>query len=223
MTAAIYESVSLIIPCYFVDESFVKMTEKCIQSIETKGDHIDELIIVDDGSPYEVPDFEQEGIIFVKRDTNGGYAAAVNSGLNRATGDTIIICNNDIEFIQPDWLSHLLKPLKEGYDIASIRTTDCDGWITDDYLSEGDKFGSIWAMKRNVYNSVGGLDESFGKGYFEDLDYQKRAEDAGFKVGKNHAGLVHHVGKATFSVVDTDDRSYRTAMEVFRKKHGKVW
>lgn len=152
-----------------------------------------------------------------------GYAENVNAGLRASAGDPIIICNNDITFIQPDWLEHLLKPLKEGYDIASIRTTDSDGWETEDKITEGDKFGSIWIMKRKVYETIGALDETFGKGYFEDLDYHKRAEDAGFKIGKNHAGLVEHIGKATFKVVDPEDKSYSQAKQRFIEKHGGVW
>jgi len=154
---------------------------------------------------------------------NDSYAVNVNNGLKATTGDYLIICNNDIEIIQPDWLDHLLKPLKEGYDISSIRNTEADGWQTEDKITEGDKFGAIWAMKREVYETIGGLDESFGKGYYEDLDFHKRAEDAGFKVAKNHAGIVEHIGKATFKIVDPDDTSYLEATQKFKAKWGKLW
>lgn len=211
------DKVSIIIPCYFADERFVEMTGNCLDTLSG----VDEVIIVDDGSPV-TPVYGEE-YIYVSRLENGGYAAAVNTGLKEATGEVIVVCNNDIEFIQPDWLKHLLKPLKEGYDIASIRTTDADGWETDDYISEDDKFGSIWAMKREVYETIGGLDETFGKGYFEDLDYHHRAKREGFRVAKNHAGLVEHKGKATFKEVDPDDTSFLTARDRFIAKWGKVW
>jgi len=189
--------VSVIIPCLWTDQKYIDMTFKCVKSM---GDIGEVLIVADQKS----------------------FAKNVNVGLKAATGDILIICNNDIEFIQPDWLDHLLKPLDYGYDISSIRTTDSDGWQTEDKITEADKFGSLWAMKRSVYETVGLLDESFGN-YFEDLDYQKRAEDAGFKVAKNHAGLVEHIGKATFSEVDTSDTAYQLAMERFKEKWGKVW
>lgn len=190
--------VSVIIPCLWSRPEFIDMTFKCVK---TMGD-IGQVLIVAN---------------------NAGYAENVNVGLKEASGDVLIICNNDIEFIQPDWLKHLLKPLLEGYDISSIRTTDSDGWETEDKITEGDKFGSLWAMKRKVYETIGGLDESFGKGYFEDLDYHKRAEDSGFKIAKNHAGLVEHIGKATFGVVDPSDQHYVEAREKFKAKWGKVW
>lgn len=215
----------MVVPCYHVNLELAIITGKMIDSLdETWPDDNAEVILVDDGSPGGAfQDIVFDELFSIRREVNGGYAAAVNTGLREATGDVIIICNNDVVFIQPDWLKHLLKPLQEGYDISSIRTSDSDGWTTDDKITEGDKFGSIWAMKREVYETIGGLDESFGKGYFEDLDYQKRAEDAGFKVGKNHAGLVEHIGKATFSIVDPDDTAYKKAMERFKEKHGKIW
>lgn len=192
------DKVSAIVPALFVDATFVDMTATCMRGLFS----LHELVVI--GS---------------KR----GYAENVNTGLRIATGDILLICNNDIEFIQYGWLDHLLQPLHDGYDISSIRTTDSDGWTTENRIEEGAKFGSIWAMKREVYETIGPLDESFGKGYFEDLDYQKRAEDAGFKVAKNHAGLVEHKGKATFALVDPEDTAYQLAMERFRAKWGAVW
>lgn len=214
---------SIIIPCYWANLDLWDTTSKCLESLFTTS-NINEVFVVDDGSPllpFEVNDLDYGTLI--KRPDNGGYASAVNTGLSKSTGDYLIVANNDLIFVQPDWLDHLVKPLEQGYDISSIRTTDSDGWETEDKITEGDKFGSLWVMKREVYEKIGGLDESFGKGYFEDLDYHKRAEDAGFKVAKNHAGLVEHKGKATFRVADPEDKSYTIAEKRFREKWGKVW
>lgn len=186
--------VSAIVPCLWANEELFEMTLKCLRGIK----EVDELIVIN-------------------RDRS--YAGNVNAGLKIAEGEILIICNNDIEFYDPSWLHHLTWPLEE-YDICSIMTSD-QGWETKDELEEGAKFGSLWAMKRQVYETIGGLDEGFGN-YFEDLDYQKRAEQAGFKVVKNHAGLVHHIGKATFRVVDDRDDAYFKAMEIYRQKWGHV-
>lgn len=213
---------SIIIPCYWHSVALVDLTRRCLETL-LGFDHPDEIIVVDDGSPplsgsHRLP----KGIKRIKRGVNGGYAAAVNTGLKEASGDILIVCNNDIEFIQPAWLEQLLLPLEEGFDISSIRTTDADGWDVEERIEEGAKFGSIYALKRKVYDRIGGLDESFGN-YFEDLDFHKRAEDAGFKVGKNHNGIVQHIGKATFKEVDPEDRFYQVARKLFKEKHGSVW
>lgn len=210
--------ISLIIPCYWVNQYLVDLTSICLSGLK---DFPGEVIVVDDGSPIK-PLFEYD-VTRITCPENGGYASAVNVGLDAVDSDIIIICNNDVEFIDPEWLSQLIKPLDMGFDISSIRTTDSDGWEVEDKITVKDKFGSIWAMKKIVYETIGGLDESFGKGYFEDLDYQKRAEDAGFRVAKNHAALVLHHGKSTFKIVDTDDKAYKLAMDRFKLKWGAIW
>lgn len=186
--------ISAIVPCLWANEELFDMTVKCLRGIK----EVDELIVIN---------------------RNRSYAGNVNAGLKIAEGDIIIVANNDIEFY-PGWLHHITWPLEE-YDICSIMTSD-QGWETKDELEEGAKFGSLFAMKRKVYDTIGGFDEELGH-YFIDLDYQKRAEDAGFRVVKNHAGLVRHVGKATFKQVDPEDKSYLESMEKFRKKYGKIW
>lgn len=215
----LYDKVSIIIPCFWNNQNLIDMTDRCMDSLfGTKG--IDEVIVVDDGSPLKT---NYTWATVIERLENGGYASAVNSGIKAASGDVLIISNNDIEFIQPDWLEHLLKPLKMGYSIASIRTTDSDGWEAEDYIEDDAKFGSLWAVKREVIDEIGLLDESFGRGYFEDLDFHERAKRAGFKIAKNHAGLVEHKGKATFLDVDPADDEYYKARAKFIKKWGSVW
>lgn len=191
-------SCSIVIPCLWSDISLFDMTVSSLRGLLKEPLQI---IVVADNKPY---------------------TSNVNAGLKACTGEVIIVTNNDIEYVDPNWLKHLTEPLKGGYDIVSIRTTDADGWETEDYIEDGAKFGSIFAMKRAVYDTIGGFDERF-KGYFSDLDLQKRAEDAGFKVGKNHAGLVEHWGKATYRQTDPDDTEFYEARELFKARHGGVW
>lgn len=182
---------SIIIPAYGQKH----LTMKCYEMLEG----VDQVIILDDP---------------------GGYAETVNRGLSIADGEYLIVCNNDIEFIQHDWLDHLLKPLREGAGVSLIRSTDPDGWTTEDKYTENDKFGCLWAMTREVYGGVGPLDERFGKGLYEDLDYWRRVQDTGFKIVKNHNGLVHHLGKQTFKEIDPDNKLYGHNMFVYKKKWG---
>lgn len=211
------KAVTIIIPCYWSSTALFEMTEKCLESLYFNGwNDIDEVLVIDDGSPHRlIPSY---GTLLV-RETNGGYAKAVNTGLYKASGDFIIICNNDIEFIQPDWLQHLLQPLEEGAGISSIRTTDSDGWNTEERYEENAKFGSIWAMTKDTFKLLGNLDDSFGKGYYEDLDYWHRAQEQGIRIIKNHAGLVEHKGAATFKTFDDLVNMHYDAMIKYAEKH----
>jgi glycosyltransferase involved in cell wall biosynthesis len=53
-------------------------------------------------------------------------------------------------------------------------------------------------MKRAVYDKIGGLDERFGLGLFDDDDLAERARLAGFELAVAHDLFVHHFGSRTF-------------------------
>lgn len=210
---------SMVITYYHVDEDTVKMTLECLDSLQYGRP--DEVILVNDGTKVDKRLLEYPGIRYYQRPDNGGYSACVNTGLELCTHDTIIVSNNDIVFT-PGWLEGLLEPLKQGFDISSIRTSDGDGFFTEERITEGDKFGSLWAMKRKVYETIGGYDENLGKSTFEDTDYRRRALEAGFRVGKNHAAVVEHLGRGTMQHVYPNREDFAVGMENYKKKWGAV-
>jgi len=55
------------------------------------------------------------------------------------------------------------------------------------------------AMRRDVHEMVGPLDEAYGIGLFEDDDYSMRVRGHGFRVACAEDAYVHHVGQVTFS------------------------
>lgn len=214
--------VKIIVPCYWYDESAIEMTVDCINTISDTT-HAD-VLLVDDGSPHRLElfddtDFQQQIDIF-HREKNGGFAAAVNTGIFHADAKIYVIANNDLILIQPDWLDILLKTIYEGADIALLRQTDTDGWSTEDKKTYNDKFGALWAITDKAYEKLGPLDERFGKGYFEDLDYWHRAQDRELKIVKNHNGLVEHKGKQTFKAIDAKDELFGRNMFKYKEKWG---
>ena len=54
-------------------------------------------------------------------------------------------------------------------------------------------------MKRAVYEAIGGLDEQFGLGFFDDDDLAERARRAGFELAVARDLFVHHFGSRTFA------------------------
>ncbi len=74
-------------------------------------------------------------------------------------------------------------------------------WFTVPKLS-----GFCLLMKRAVYEAIGGLDERFGPGFFDDDDLAIRARQAGFELAVAHDLFIHHFGSRTFAGngVDTE-------------------
>lgn len=209
--------VSVIIPAYYIDQDYVEMTQDCVNSVKaTSTPH--EIIVVDDGSPVKA---EIDSATNIRLPENKGYAGAVTKGYEHAEGDVLIILNNDTLAIV-GWYDGLLDPIKQGYDIVSIRTSDSDGYEKEDKITEGDKFGSCWAIRTPVWYDLEGLSQEFGRGYAEDLDLWKRALQKGYRVAKNHNATIFHEGKKTFKVVDPDDNYYTEALMIYKDKHGTI-
>ena len=72
-------------------------------------------------------------------------------------------------------------------------------WFTTGKLS-----GFCLLMKRAVYEAVGGLDEQFGLGLFDDDDLAERARRDGFELAVAHDLFVHHFGSRTFAGAGID-------------------
>jgi GT2 family glycosyltransferase len=54
------------------------------------------------------------------------------------------------------------------------------------------------AMRREVFEEIGFLDEKFGVGMFEDDDYSRRAQNLGYRTVCAEDAFVHHYGQASF-------------------------
>src|SRR5271166_5979313 len=72
-------------------------------------------------------------------------------------------------------------------------------WFTAGKLS-----GFCLLMKRAVYEAIGGLDEQFGLGFFDDDDLAERARRAGFELAVAHDLFVHHYGSRTLTGAGID-------------------
>ncbi len=207
------------ITSYHADDAMADLTRECIYSL--RYGRPDEVFLIDDASPMVL---KFNDVRLIRRHENGGFPKCGNTGFKacyETEADVIILSNNDVTFT-PGWLEGILKPLQEGYDISAIRVSDADGYTTEDYIEEDGTFGSLWAMKREVYEAIGGFDERFEKGTFEDKDFAERAKEAGFKMGKYHGAMVEHVGRATMDKVYPNQENFWENRERFKEKWGKI-
>ena len=62
------------------------------------------------------------------------------------------------------------------------------------------------AMRREVFEAVGDLDEAFGIGFFEDDDYCRRIEAKGWRIACAEDVFVHHHLSGTFNKVPSAAR-----------------
>jgi O-antigen biosynthesis protein len=99
------------------------------------------------------------------------------------------------------------------------------GRYTLSYLSQDETYpvdavsGSFMMLRREAYEKVGGLDESFFM-YGEDLDWCFRVGRAGFRVYYVHATkIIHFKGESTRRSDIDELRHFYGAMRLFVRKH----
>ena len=106
-------NLSVIIPVYNEVESIEEILKR-VQATNLPT----EIIVVDDGSKDGTRDLlakldGREHIRVILHEQNQGKGAAVRTGLNAATGDTLLIQDADLEYDPRDY-PLLIKPLEEG-------------------------------------------------------------------------------------------------------------
>ncbi len=93
------------------------------------------------------------------------------------------------------------------------------------YLDENQTYevdavsGSFMFLRREVYEKIGGLDETFFM-YGEDLDYCYRVKEAGYKVYYVHSTkIIHFKGESTKRSNIDELKHFYDAMRLFVHKH----
>ena len=119
-------------------------------------------------------------------------------------GGTLVIGSRGIGLVgpmsnyatPPQWIESVpYRDMQEMHQFAARWRDDHRGqWFCTPKLS-----GFCLLMKRAVYDKVGGLDERFGLGFFDDDDLAERARRAGFELAVAHDLFVHHFGSRTFA------------------------
>ena len=175
---------------------------------------------------------------------------AINFAMLFDKPDSIVLLNNDTE-VTKDWLMQMTKGLEDNSVVGAVSScsSQWQGYQTLFKLIKKDgsgltnlnNYGIIKERFKNVYHSVKGvsffcvafrtdlfetigmLDERFGKGYGEDVDFCKRVVDAGEKIAISLSTFIHHHHHGTFGKVYDSEKMKKTRqkhLKVFKDKHG---
>jgi GT2 family glycosyltransferase/glycosyltransferase involved in cell wall biosynthesis len=211
-----------------------------------------EVIVVDnnstDGSQEYLSEAENNfaNLRVILNETNLGFAAANNIGLREADGNYLVLLNNDT-IVPRGWLSTLIRHLQADPSIGLIgpvtNTVGNEAKVDVDYDSPADmpawaaRFvrehdGQVFsipmlamfcvALRREVFDKVGLLDEQFGIGMFEDDDYTHRVKAQGFRVVCAADAFVHHFGQAAFKKLIADGK-YQALFDENRRRYEQKW
>jgi len=201
-------------------------TRACLDSLRPTIGVKDQVVVVDNGSTDATPSglSTYPWIDVVTNKVNRGFAGGCNDAAARARNDIIIFLNNDT-LLPPRWI----EPLVAAFDdpqvgAAGPRSNFVSGpqVVPEARYSkpaEMRRFARSWsaahrsmtsptsrlvgfalAVRRSVFEDLGGFDEGYGIGGFEDDDLCRRITSSGFKLVISHESFVHHEGHKTFDV-----------------------
>ena len=155
---------------------------------------------------------------------NRGFAEGCNEGAKQAHGKTLIFINPDT-IVFPGWVERMMAHMRPdvgsigpisnyvaGYQNYGLHMQPCqDGdWAkTARMAAKGMAgrgvdtklvIGFFFAIRREVWDKVGGLDPQFFLGC-DDLDLSLRLRDAGYRMVIASDVFVYHEGHATFKAM----------------------
>jgi GT2 family glycosyltransferase len=228
----------------------------CLESVIEYADSPSfELVVVDNGSTDGTVDYlralaaEHGSVRPVFNDANAGFARALNQGIAVARGRVLVLLNNDT-VVAPGWLTGLARHLEDpavGLVGPVTNRTEGDAKIDTDYTTGAEFLAAAaerardWsgkhvevnrlvmfcaALRRDVVERVGLLDERFGLGMFEDDDYVLRLRAAGYRVECAQDVLVHHFGQATLGKLAATGeygQLFHENRRRFAEKWGSEW
>lgn len=204
----------------------LEITRKCIESIRrftASGTY--EIIVIDNASADGSAEWlrTEQGIKCLFNQENEGFPKGCNQGMAEAGRDNDILLLNSDVVVTPRWLEQLKTALYSAEDVGAVSlvTNRCSNrqQIQTEYtsLDKMQEFaesynhtdprrwtecfrlvGFCLLIKRKVADMIGGLDERFTPGNYEDDDYSLRIREAGYRLLLCRDTFIHHFGSASF-------------------------
>lgn len=150
-------------------------------------------IVVDDCSNDEsIGIIEKSGFKVLKRDMNGGFAAAINTGLSYLIDngfDIAIVANSDIEI--DHYSAELVRDSLQS--LTNDSTIMVLGYCESSCIRCGDGediSGFLFSLRLSIIKEIGYFDESFYM-YGEEQDYFRRITDSGYRIQQTNIKIKH--------------------------------
>ena len=199
-----------------------KLARRAISALAENTEPCFELILVDNASPDDTLARVEEhvsGATVLRNEANRGFGGASNQGAEQARGRCLCLLNSDA-LVQPGWLEPLVEALDApGVGAAVPLYLNDDGSVQEagsvvDSIGHahavgagGDPndfayrfprevdYGSAACMfvRAGLFQELGGFDEAYSPGYFEDTDLCFRLHERGLRTIFEPRSRVVHI------------------------------
>lgn len=211
-----------------------------------------ELIIVDNASSDGTQEYlrafaeQHDCVHLILNERNLGFAGGNNVGLAAARGEYLVLLNNDTQ-VTRGWLTGLVRHLRNDNTLGLVgpvtNNIANEAMIAISYrdmtemqdkalaytarhsrrLQPVDNIAFFCvALRSALWERIGGLDEAFSIGFFEDDDYCRRVRGEGLKVAIANDVFIHHHHSAGFNTFTPEERDeiFASNRRLFEQKWG---
>jgi len=220
----------------------LRRTIECVESILANTDYPYRIIFIDNASEKPTADY-LEGVRkmvdaqIIRNKTNEGFVRAINQGLAFSKAKFVCIMNNDTVTTN-GWLGEMVRVAgldkrigvvnpssnnlgqrseRQAIDVYAAALAGLKG----QYVEMGSCVGFCMLIKREVIEKISNFDEVYKNGNFEETDFCRRAEKAGYISVRAKAAYVYHYMKSSFVKLADYEESFRNNQEIYNRKWGK--
>ncbi len=214
--------ISVIIPIFNALQEVIKLLESLKNNFNFE---LGEILLINDYSSSETTAYLKEfcnshnSFKLINNSENLGFIKSCNRGMKEAKGDIIVLLNSDT-IIPQQFCERIIKCFESDSQIgtaAPIASSSCWyyiplplGWSLEKMNKTLEKVhkctyplipspeGFCFCIRRAVIEQQGYLDEIYGKGYHEEVDFAYRAITNGWKNVLIDNMYVYHKRHATF-------------------------
>ena len=230
------------------------LTERCLASLVEHDDAGPlQIIVVDNASADQTPqrlrawaEANPARRQIILNTDHRGFGPAVNQGLAAASGDYLVVLNNDT-IVGPGWSRGMRRHFEADpglglicpitNNIGNEAQVALPGRTPQEVFAAARRYsfqrsGRLLPLPnvaffcvmlpRRVYQAVGPMDEQFVPGFFEDDDYCLRVRGQGFTIGCAEDVFVYHELSASFDAEGATRRQaiFERNKALFEKKWG---
>ncbi|MEX2130293.1 MAG: glycosyltransferase [Pseudohongiellaceae bacterium] len=220
----------------------------CLKSILAHAGSNYEVVIIDNASTDEsvLLCSRIKGARISRNSENAGFVHAVNQAVQLATGETLLLLNNDA-VLEPDSVEAALKTLNSRDDVGAVggmirlldgKLQEAGSIIWDDgscvgygrgndpeqpeYMFQREVdycSGAFLMFNRELFAKMGGFDEAFAPAYYEESDFCIRLKKQGYKVIYEPRARITHYEFASSGGFSNAAKLQAAHRLVLREKH----
>lgn len=235
------KSCDIIIPVW----NELDVTVECIDSIVRHTLYPYRLIIIDNASEAATRDYlaslkgrKEISLKLIRNEKNLGFVKAVNQGIGASDAPYICIMNNDT-IATKGWLEVMISAMESHDNVGLINPTSNTFSYYPDKDESIDQYAARLASykngiqelyycrafcmvsKKEVIEGLGPIDEIYNFGYFDDTDYSKKAQAAGYRTVRAKGAYVLHKENTSFKKLQDNKALFDANEKIFLKRWGR--